>query len=156
MKAACLFLALVVAALGQEVERPKVPSATTLNSPTSQIKAWYLYAVYCEQQIEALKGSPMPPDIQAQLTAIATRVTVIVPGKDLVVSWDDNSTNELGFKVERSTDKGATWQVKGEVGANVTSWIDRGLAVGEYWYRVFAYDATRASGFSNIAAKALP
>src|SRR5688500_17091665 len=41
----------------------------------------------------------------------------------LTVSWDDNSSSEVGFKVERSTN-GSTFTTIGIVGSNQTSYVD--------------------------------
>lgn len=50
-----IFLLLAVPLLAQTAPpRPKVPDAATLASPTSQIKAWYQYAVYQENQAAML------------------------------------------------------------------------------------------------------
>ena len=48
---AFLFLSLPVRAA--DATRPAVPSATTLAAPTSQIAAWYRYAVAQEQLVAA-------------------------------------------------------------------------------------------------------
>src|SRR5437870_1987734 len=46
----------------------------------------------------------------------------------VAVSWVDNSTNEGGFRVERSLDAGSTWTNAGTVGSNVASFQDPGRA----------------------------
>lgn len=67
----------------------------------------------------------------------------------LTVAWDDNSTNETGFKVERSTD-GVSFAPLATVGVNVTRYSDTTAAAGvTYWYRVCAFDATAVSAYSN-------
>src|SRR5204863_4036667 len=66
------------------------------------------------------------------------------------LTWTDNSTNETGFKVERSTD-GTTYAQVATVGANVTSYSDTGLAAGtKYSYRVRATNAAGDSAYSNV------
>lgn len=70
----------------------------------------------------------------------------------LIVSWDDNSTSETGFKIERSTD-GVTFVKVGTVGANVTTFTDSGVANSTtYSYRVAAYDANTTSAYSNVTS----
>ena len=79
MKAAIIFLLCAVTAFAQEVKRPSVPSATTLASPTSQIAAWYRWAVAKEAEIAALKALPPPPtvDLAPVLAGIAELKTLI-------------------------------------------------------------------------------
>lgn len=73
---------------------------------------------------------------------------------DLSLSWTDNSSNETGFTIERSTD-GSNFVQIASVGENVTSYVDMGL-VGEttYHYRVQAYNSAGASDYSNVASAA--
>jgi subtilase family serine protease len=71
----------------------------------------------------------------------------------VLVRWSDNSNNESGFLVERSTN-GVTWSVVGAVGANVTFFDDTTAARAPgASYRVAAYDSFGTSVYS-AAAKA--
>jgi len=68
------------------------------------------------------------------------------------VSWSDASTNETGFKIERSLD-GTTFTQIATVGSNVTSYASTGLAVSTtYYYRVRAYNNTGNSAYTNTAS----
>jgi len=68
------------------------------------------------------------------------------------LSWADNSTNETGFSVERSTD-GVNFSAVGGVGANVRSWASTGLAAStKYYYRVRALGSAGNSGYSNVGS----
>ena len=70
------------------------------------------------------------------------------------ISWKDNSTNEQGFRIERST-AGATgpWTQVATVGANTTSYTNTFLSRSTpYWYRVRAYNADGNSGYTNVLA----
>jgi hypothetical protein len=72
-----------------------------------------------------------------------------VLGVQLTVAWDDNSTGETGFKVERSSD-GVTFAPLATVNANVTAYCDANVAAGStYWYRVCAFAGTTLSAYSN-------
>jgi hypothetical protein len=73
------------------------------------------------------------------------------------VRWTDNSPDESGFLVQRSADGGSTWTNVGNVGANATTVHDTGLTGSTaYTYRVRAFDATRVSGWSNLASVTTP
>jgi hypothetical protein len=66
------------------------------------------------------------------------------------VRWIDNSTNEDGFRVERSPDLGSPWTTVATVGPNVTSSLDGGLASEQQvCYRVIAFNGAGDSPPSN-------
>lgn len=67
------------------------------------------------------------------------------------VAWDINSTGQLGFDVERSTD-GTNFVQIATVAATVNSYVDQNVTSGSYWYRVRAFDSASYSGYSNVAA----
>jgi hypothetical protein len=72
-----------------------------------------------------------------------------VPPTQIDLSWTDNSDNEDGFKIERSTD-GFTWPDSYTVEANVTTYSDSSVACNQrYHYRVIAYNPTGDSAPSN-------
>ena len=66
----------------------------------------------------------------------------------LQLTWVDNSNNETGFKIERSTVTTGPFSQIATVGANVTSYIDANLANGTtYCYRVRAYNGAGDSSY---------
>jgi hypothetical protein len=68
----------------------------------------------------------------------------------LRLKWQDSSTNETGFKVERMV--GSNYAEIGSVGANVESYTDSGLSIGStYCYRVRAFNSAGVSASSNSA-----
>ncbi len=71
------------------------------------------------------------PSIPSNLTSINT-------GPDNVqLSWNDNSSNETGFRIERSKESSKNFSTVFKTGPNVTQFIDQGLQEGvTYYYRV--------------------
>ncbi len=66
----------------------------------------------------------------------------------LQLTWADNSNNETGFKIERSTATTGPFSQIATVGANVDSYIDANLANGTtYCYRVRAYNSAGESPY---------
>jgi hypothetical protein len=69
------------------------------------------------------------------------------------LSWQDNSSNETGFKIQRKTGPSGTWSQIEVTAANVVSYSDIGLnANTTYFYRVQAYNNSGDSIFSNEAS----
>ncbi len=90
--------------------------------------------------------SASPPAAPSGLNAVAISKTRI----DL--SWTDNSSDEDGFKIERSPNGTSGWTQIATVGANVTSYNNTGLTCDTgYYYRVRAYNGNSNSGYSNTA-----
>jgi hypothetical protein len=74
----------------------------------------------------------------------------------LQLSWHDNSTNENGFKVERSTSANGNYSQIAQTGANVTTYTDSNLTAGAtYCYRLRSYNAGGNSPYSNTACTTL-
>jgi hypothetical protein len=69
------------------------------------------------------------------------------------LSWSDNSTNETGFKIERSVGTTGIWSAIASVGTNVTSYQDMGLtAARTYHYRVRSSNPTGDSAYTPVAS----
>jgi len=94
-----------------------------------------------------------------EITVVSPPVTTLAPPSNLAASstvsrridltWQDNSTGETGFKIERSNN-GSKFSQIATVGANVTSYSDTKRRTGKrYYYRVRAYDATTNTSYSN-------
>jgi hypothetical protein len=75
------------------------------------------------------------------------------PSLRVNLTWVDNSTNETGFRIERSTDGGVTWSLLATVGANVTSYSDTNVTKGSsYSYRVYACNGVGNSSYSSVVS----
>ncbi|UAY52943.1 fibronectin type III domain-containing protein [Ferruginibacter albus] len=71
------------------------------------------------------------------------------------VGWTDNSNNETGFEVSRSTSRLGIYIPIGTTAANATSFVDSvGLSpVTQYWYKIRAINNNGASDYvSNLKA----
>ena len=90
-------------------------------------------------------GSVTGPAAPTTLSATAAS------NSQINLAWADNSTNETGFKIERSTDNLHFTQVA-TVGANVTTYKDTGLSAGTpYYYRVRATNSAGDSAYTTTA-----
>jgi len=90
----------------------------------------------------------LPPPLAPPSNLTATSVS----SSQINLSWTDNSSNETGFQIARSTD-GLVWLPIGTTAANVVSYNDTGLSSSTlYYYRVRAKSATGDSADSNTAS----
>jgi transcriptional regulator CtsR len=92
-----------------------------------------------------------PPNAPSDLTATP------VSSSQINLTWQDNSDNESGFRIERKTGTGSYSQIA-TVGAGVTSYSNSRLSANTtYYYRVRAYSAAGNSDYSDEAlATTLP
>jgi alpha-tubulin suppressor-like RCC1 family protein len=98
-----------------------------------------------EASATTLSGS-VGPAAPTGLTATANSQSKIT------LRWRDRSSNEAGFRIERRVGAGA-WSQIGQVGPNVITYANTALsAATTYSYRVFAYNASGVSAFSNEAS----
>lgn len=91
---------------------------------------------------------PQPPTAPSNLSAQSLSTSRIA------LRWRDNSGNENGFRIERCQGAGCTnFATIGQVGVNVTSFTDSGLARNTtYSYRVRAFNSVGDSAPSNTAS----
>lgn len=68
------------------------------------------------------------------------------------LTWTDNSSNETGFRLERSVD-GVNWTEFAVTNSNTVSFTDTGLAASTtYQYRARAYNSAGNSNYSNVGS----
>jgi hypothetical protein len=95
-------------------------------------------------------GPQTPPTAASNLTATA------VSASQIDLSWTDGSSDEYGFRIERSLD-GSAWSEVDSASANATSYSDNGVAAETtYFYRVFAYNGGGDASASNTASATTP
>lgn len=92
------------------------------------------------------------PNAPANMQAAAAAAT----GGRVDLKWTDQSANELGFAIERSSG-GQPYVLVGTVGANLTNYSDwRVSANTTYSYRVRAYNPGGSSGYPNAVNVTTP
>ncbi|MGH7601743.1 MAG: FG-GAP-like repeat-containing protein, partial [bacterium] len=93
---------------------------------------------------------------QVQINAPGNLAATVQNNNTVQLTWQDNSDNEEGFKIERQIGSG-NWNEIATTGANIKSYTDTGLTGGQaYSYRVRTYLLLANSDYSNEASVTLP
>ena len=80
-------------------------------------------------------------------------MALLFKGIDVQLIWNDNSSDELGFLLERSVDNETDYETLFFTAADVTEFIDTGLERGHsYFYRISAFNDNGYSPFATTQA----
>jgi len=109
----------------------------------SRIGAWcfmgLLFAA-CFATVVTCSGQP---------TAPSGLVAKAISSQEIMLTWNDNSSNELGFQVEQSLD-GISFSTNTDTSANVIAFAATNLNPGiQYYFRVCAFNGAGNSAYSN-------
>ncbi|MGB1286484.1 MAG: PKD domain-containing protein, partial [Aggregatilineales bacterium] len=88
-----------------------------------------------------------------------TTLTFTIAGSNVNLTWVDNALDENSYRVEHSTDNGATWAEIANLAVNSAAYTDSPvLCEADNQYRVRAYrnSDTSYSGYSNIVTALMP
>lgn len=89
-----------------------------------------------------LLGCSTNDGVTTVVPAAPTNLTgTAISGTQINLSWTDDATNEVGYKVQRKTASGS-YSVVGSTGTDISTFSDLGLTNNTtYNYRVYAYNA---------------
>jgi hypothetical protein len=143
--------------------------SVTLQTVTSGASIYYTTNGSTPTQSSSLYTGTMTLTSSATVKAVAFKsgsnpsavasaaFTVVAPPAQLTLTWQDNSTNESNFGVERKTGTSGTYAQIALVSANTTSYVDTSVTHGvTYCYRVDAINSTGASAYTNDACATVP
>ena len=89
-------------------------------------------------------------------TAPSDLAATASPG-EVSLQWQDNSTNETDFTIQRRIESTGTWENLVTLPANTTTYVNTGLSDGAtYYYRVRAESETGVSDWSSEASATTP
>jgi hypothetical protein len=113
---------------------------------TSVVSAWSESTLVAIGDI----ASPYPPLPPSDLDAADD-------GGVIVLTWQDNSNNELGFIIERKSRSLGYFHEVGTSDKEETTYIDTAVRQGEkYWYRVRAFNYTEGAGGGPVFTISAP
>ena len=89
--------------------------------------------------------------------AVPTNLTGSIVNSSVRLNWNDNSTNEVGFKIERKTANG-NYSVIGTVSSNIITYDDNNISTGQsYTYRICSYNSSgNSTTYSNEFTITIP
>ncbi|MBN1302430.1 MAG: T9SS type A sorting domain-containing protein [Melioribacteraceae bacterium] len=89
------------------------------------------------------------PQNDKYLTPPTNLASELIGTNSISLTWNDNSDNETGFRLERASD--SDYIVIAELGANVTAYLDENLPdYTTFKYRVVAFNDSLESAYSSI------
>lgn len=92
-----------------------------------------------------------PPAAPSNLSGNAISSTKVA------LSWNDNSSNETEFRIERKKTASGSWSQIASLGSNVRTYTNSGLSSNTtYFYRVRAANQAGTSGYSNERSVTTP
>jgi large repetitive protein len=94
-----------------------------------------------------------PPTTELAAPEAPTNLTARSPSRwRIALNWNDNSTRETGYIVERSSD-GVNWSMLATLPGNTTTYTATRQTRGQvYYFRVCAINSAGASEYSNVVS----
>lgn len=131
------------------------PGATTLQ--VSSLVACTTYAL----RVVAFNSAGLVASDEASATTLGCStipdsptalVATALGGGGVDLRWNDNSTSESGFRIQRRVASASEWGVAGTVAANEKQFVDETPPCTTLLYRVVAYSAAGESAPSNMTS----
>ncbi|HYG65049.1 MAG TPA: fibronectin type III domain-containing protein, partial [Thermoanaerobaculia bacterium] len=141
-----------LAGKGRELVLYTLTAAKNEAAPLGKLHGQYLQRLPSAVARLMADGGTTPPPTPTLPTAPGNLQASALSATEVQLSWSDNSSNEDGFRVERSVAGGAFLEVQ-TAGTNATGARVTGLAAATaYTFRVRAANSAGFSAYSNSAA----
>ena len=140
-------------AVHPDEENPPIAGCTnTIMESKVSTSSGLTFCEFSQQQIATYVApnnsclTTQPITLQPPTRLVATAV----PFRLIELAWQDNSSNEAGFIVQRRVNDSADWSRLATAPANATTFVDVELnPTHTYRYRVQAFNDIESSAFSN-------
>jgi phosphodiesterase/alkaline phosphatase D-like protein len=125
---------------------------------SSGVTYYYRILAYNASGDSNYSGEASATTLTQSLDAPSNLTAAAVSSNQINLSWQDNSGNESGFRIERKTGAGGTYSQIAAAAANAVSYSDAsGLSPNStYYYRIAAYNADGNSAYTNEAQATTP
>ena len=111
-------------------------------------QADYVYSIYCSYSLSTSGSAPNEPSGLS-----IPNVTYY----DVTLSWIDNSDNETGFEIQRSTTSGSGFTTIHTTSSDVTTYLDETvLPETEYFYQIRAINSYGESDYTPEVSATTP
>lgn len=80
-----------------------------------------------------------------------TNLITSINGMNIILTWQDNSAGEDGFKIDRMVGDGVWVDNYASLGSNIITWNETVADTGKYNYRIRTYKSTNSSIASSVA-----
>ncbi|MHB0999415.1 MAG: fibronectin type III domain-containing protein [Armatimonadota bacterium] len=132
------------------------PNVTTYSNTnvSPNTNYWYRVRAYNINDYSAYTNVVSCTTLQAAAGPTNLRTTSVTTNA-VRLAWDDNSSNEQGFTIQRSVaGENGPWITINTVGPNVTTYYNSTNVSSNtnYWYRVRAFTINGNTAFSNVLA----
>jgi hypothetical protein len=102
----------------------------------------------CENYLQRIVSTPVTPIGLVATAAGSTQVNL---------NYNDSSTTEAGYYIERAPSSVGPWLEIATLAANTTAYSDKNLYPGSTWfYRVRSYNSAGTSSYSAVASATTP
>lgn len=118
----------------------------------------YVYAVCCSKTQNSNDSNSVEVSTPgAEVPAAPANLTAEVEGTRVILNWNDLSTDEDGFVIERMISGSASYNSIHTIAADLTTYTDTNVEAGtSYDYRVCATNVEGQSAYTNVATAVIP
>ncbi len=128
----------------------------TVNGLAAGTRYWFHVRAQNSQDTSPWSGVDNAVTAQVKPAAPSALVATATTDVQINLSWTDNSNNEAGFRIFRSTDN-VTFAQIATVGANVKTYSNTGLSGNRrFYYKVLSHNSAGVSAYSNTANDVTP
>jgi len=127
---------------------------TDVNADINEVLTYRVYAYYGSFFSDYVETN----QINNFLAAPSNFQFEIISQDTVKLTWNDNSNEEQGFKIDRKIENGS-WEIEYvTLGENTTEWLDDNVELNNYYYsyRVYAYYDTSISEKISLVAMFAP
>lgn len=122
------------------------------NQVLAAIRESHRALVEAIKAVAGLKTSPTPTPVPIVIpTAPSNLAVTVISSTSIGLAWNDNSDNEIGFRIERSLNSESGFTQIATASSGAISYTDTGVSANQtYFYRVRAFNTDGNSGYTSV------